>query len=337
MLQQNKTYQKVLLALADGMFHSGELLGKQLGLTRSAIWKAVAQLKRLGINVQSITRKGYRIQGGITLLNQECITQQISAKNQKLLDDIILLEQVNSTNTFLLEHIKHKPHKNIACFAEYQSHARGRRGHSWLSPFGNNIYHSLLWHFNKDPGQITGLSLAVSIAVIRSLIRYGLNQNTLQLKWPNDICHNHKKLAGVLIEMQAESNGHCSVVIGIGLNTHMDHVQSEILNNQCTSINNITQQAVDRNKIAGYLLDELINLLVEYNQHGLKHFLDEWRQYDSYSGHPIKLLMTSKTIEGTMQGVTDNGEVVIKDTQGQLKQYCNGEVSLRLAKEEASA
>ena len=332
MLQQNKTYQKVLLSLSDGEFHSGEFLGKQLGLTRSAIWKAVSQLKGLGIHIQSITRKGYRIQGGMDLLNQSIIVKELSNENRQKLDTITILEQVDSTNAYLLKCINQRPHKTIACFAEYQSDGRGRRGHQWLSPFGHNIYHSLLWHFNKDPAQVFGLSLAVSIAVIRSLVRYGLDPSQLKVKWPNDIYYANKKLAGVLIEMQAESNDHCSVVVGVGLNTYMEQIHQNILDNTCTTVFDIAEQPVNRNQLAGYLLDELITLLVQYNQYGLNHFLNEWRQHDCFTGEPIKLLMENRTIEGTMQGVSEKGEVIIKDLHGNIKNYCSGEVSLRSVK-----
>lgn len=322
-----KTVQKVLNILSDGQFHSGEIIGHELGISRSAIWKAINHLKNLGLDIQSITRKGYRIDGGIELLKQQEIYNWVSTKNRALINNIEVLQQIDSTNSYLLEQAILKPTKNIACFAEQQTHGRGRRGRHWTSPFGNNIYHSLLWNFSKDPAEIMGLSLVTSVAIIRALKRYGITQE-LSVKWPNDILYLNKKLAGVLIEMHAESHGHCAAVIGVGINTHLTQKQASSIDQPWTSISEITQQKTQRNKLAGILLDELIVGIQQFDRSDLSIFIDEWQQYNAHSNKIVTLhTATNKMVKGKFVGITNQGAIIIADKQAKTQHYFSGELS----------
>ena len=116
----------------------------------------------------------------------------------------------------------------MVCFAEHQSAGKGRRGRQWVSPFGSNIYMSILWRFQQDGIACTaGLSLAVGVAVIRALKTYGFNE--VGLKWPNDIYCQGKKLGGILIEVSGEADGPCAVIIGLGLNLFLPEIQGQTI------------------------------------------------------------------------------------------------------------
>ena len=178
-------------------------------------------------------------------------------ENKSLLNEIIVLNEIDSTNQFLFSKIDTKTPKSIACFSEQQTQGRGRRGREWLSPFASNIYHSLLWYFEKDPSELMGLSLAVAVMTTRALKQYGIKTG-LELKWPNDIFWESQKLAGILIEMVSQPQDICAVVVGIGINTRLSQQHIIDLDRPVTSIEKITQHPADRNQLAGLLLNALI-------------------------------------------------------------------------------
>ena len=198
---------KLLRLLADGQFHSGEELGEALGVSRAAVWKQLKKLDEMDIPFSSVKGKGYRLHDAIELLEPE----QIQASVQQKLDKLELLLDVDSTNTYLFQRAADYMGQRYAVLAEKQHGGRGRRGRHWVSPFGKNIYLSLLVSFSGGINALEGLSLVTAIAVEKALTRLGLTD--IGLKWPNDIYLQQKKVAGILLEVTGEYNSHCQVVI----------------------------------------------------------------------------------------------------------------------------
>lgn len=326
-MKKERQHQLIAI-LSDGNFHSGETLGKQLGVTRSAVWKQIRELILSGAEIESVTGKGYRMIHPIELLDKNIIQKQLSSISKKNLDQMILLNEIDSTNHYLSSLAKTHLNKNIACFAEKQTQGKGRHGRQWISPFGTNIYHSFLCHFEKDPGEIVGLSLAVGVAVNNALKRYGISTG-ITLKWPNDVLHCHKKLAGILLETMAENHGRCSVVIGIGINTQMTAQQAKKIDQTWTSIGNITKEKVKRNQLAGLLLDELIKTIVSFKEKGLSEFISEWKKWDDFIGKQVIIRHSTYTIQGMMQDITERGELILLTANNKQQRFLSGEVSLR--------
>jgi len=326
-IKKHKTREQLLHLLSDGSFHSGEDLGKQLGLTRAAIWKSIKQLEALGIEVESISGKGYRVPNGLDILKETSIRHLLSAGTESKIKEMQILDEVDSTNDYLLSQINTAEPKNIACFSERQTKGRGRRGREWVSPFANNIYHSLLWYFDKDPTELMGLSLAVAVMVSRALNNYGI-QDGLELKWPNDIFWQSQKLSGILIEMMGEPHEACAVVIGIGINTRLSDEKIETLNRPVTSIEKITGRQANRNQLAGLLLNSLIEGLQQFENDGLSPFLKEWRALDKFRGKMVTLSSVTRSITGIMQDVSERGELLLSNNEGDTQRYLSGEVSL---------
>lgn len=325
----NKT-QALLRLLQDGHFHSGQSLGETLGITRSAIWKAIQNLQKQGVEVQSVNGKGYRIPFGLSLLDPVLINDALKPEAAPLLNKLVCLENVDSTNDYLLKAVDHNNPKTIACFAEQQTAGKGRLGREWLSPYGNNIYHSLLWYFDKDPSELMGLSLAIAVATARALQTLGIRDH-LELKWPNDLLWRSQKFGGVLVEMLAEPQHHCAVVIGIGINTRLTLQQS--LDRPITSTESILGKPTNRNVLAAELLNQLLPALNDFNKNGLKNFINDWESLDSFRGRMVRLNSTQKEIIGLMRGITLNGELLLEDTQGRVSTHLSGEMSLRKLKE----
>ncbi|HMX99009.1 MAG TPA: biotin--[acetyl-CoA-carboxylase] ligase, partial [Agitococcus sp.] len=196
---------ELLTLLADGQFHSGVDLAKQLNVSRTTISKRVADWQALGLDIDTVTGKGYRLHTPIDWLNQQQIFQYIPSPIQALISEFVIYPVVSSTNDAVAQSLQKKSQSGVVCLAEMQSAGRGRRGRTWLSPPAGTFYGSVGWVFNEGFQVVEGLSLAIGVAVIQALNTCGVEG--LQLKWPNDIVWQGKKLGGILIEMNAEVGG----------------------------------------------------------------------------------------------------------------------------------
>ncbi len=330
-MELNERSQALLERLADGEFHAVEQLSQDFTLSNSDIALAIAQLTKAGVPVESVSNQGYRIPHGIQRLRKAAIENQLKTSIKEKLDDIIILAQTTSTNDYLLDLAKKEHTKNIACFAEYQSAARGRHGRPWLAPYGTNVYFSLLWHFKKTPTEIVSISLAVALAVVMTLEHHGI-QKGLSVKWPNDVYWAGRKIAGVLLEMTSNPKEGCSVVIGIGLNTHIPPELGQTINQPWTDIHTITKQNPDRNRLAGLLLNHLIETIGVFNEQSLTPFLPMWRELDHLIGKTVKLESQGHEIMGVMQDISEKGELILLCDNNQEKRFYSGELSLRMVK-----
>ena len=230
----------ILKLLSDGKFHSGEELGEKLNVSRAAISKHISVIQEWGLEIYRLKGRGYALSTPIELLRKEMI-------NHSQLPDPELLGVVDSTNQYLLNNMTMLEHGQ-SCFAEYQSAGRGRRGRRWVSPFGSNIYCSLYWCLDDGLAATMGLSLAIGIAVVDALESLGCEN--LKLKWPNDIYWNNRKLAGILIELSAQSGGAAHIVIGVGVNVELDERFNSEIGQPWIDLKTILNQSSIRNKLA---------------------------------------------------------------------------------------
>lgn len=322
---------RLLELLADGAFHSGEHLAKRLRISRGGIWKVIRGLRAIDIEVQSVPRQGYRLPRAVDLYDRDTLLQSMSEPTRALLDRLDVMLTVDSTNAFITQHPVSVPgHANV-CVAEIQTAGRGRRGRSWVAPFGSGICLSLGWQFAEQPPTFSALSLAVGVAVVRTLRRLGMQQ--VGLKWPNDIVWQQRKLGGILIEMRGESAGPAHVVIGIGLNMRMPaSVRIALAEQQAALIADVHEVLRDktpnRNVLAGALIDELADVLRQFASQGFEPFAAEWRSLDALADAPVKVLTSTNTTLGTARGVDADGTLLV-DVNGELRRFVSGEVSLR--------
>lgn len=323
--------QRLLALLANGAFHSGERLAKRLRISRGGVWKLVRTLRSLGIEIESVARQGYRLPRAVDLLTKEALLDAMSPTAQSLLDRTDVLLSVDSTNRHVYDSIDLAPGHAQLCIAELQNAGRGRRGRSWVAPFGSGICMSIGWQFQEAPPTFSALSLAVGVAVVKALRRFGAEG--VGLKWPNDLIWQGRKLGGILIEMRGESGGPAQVVIGIGLNMQMSStVRLALAEQQAVLIADVHEILRDstptRSALAGVLTEEIIELLPVFAARGFEPFVDEWRQLDTLAHAPVKVINGTETIVGTAQGVEVDGALLV-DVDGQLRRFVSGEVSLR--------
>ncbi|MEM8500530.1 MAG: bifunctional biotin--[acetyl-CoA-carboxylase] ligase/biotin operon repressor BirA [Pseudomonadota bacterium] len=315
---------QLLHILADGEFHSGEEIGRALGVSRAAVWKRLSGLERLGLHLEARHRTGYRIAGGLDLLDADRIRPQMafSSKLGKL--DVLL--DIDSTNERALASTVH-PGRAYACVAESQREGRGRHGRTWVSPFANSIYLSLAWEFNAGISALEGLSLATGVAILRALQSQGIDSPGL--KWPNDIVFDGRKLGGVLIELSGEISGPCKAVIGIGLNGALPDASATEIDIPWTDLKTLAGNAsIDRNALVAKLLDELIALVSDYHQQGFATWRDAWLDYDALSGQNLSVHLGDKRIIGIAAGVDGRGALLLKTGDG-IQSFAGGEVSLK--------
>lgn len=315
---------QLLQILSDNRFHSGERLGDALGISRTAVWKHIQALQKMGVDCHSVSGKGYRLAHRVELLDPNIILSQLTDKGRELLSKLEIFPEIHSTNSHLMEN-RRLLERGHACLAEAQTRGRGRRGREWVSPFARNLYLSLYWKFDVSLAAISGLGLAIAVGVVRALNNIGMDG--VQLKWPNDILWNDQKLAGILLEMSAESGGPYHVVIGIGMNINMDD-EVEGIGQPWVGLNKITNRYVSRNSVASCILDSLLKTAVEYQNGGLESFVDDWHAADAYSSQAVVIQQPGGNISGTARGIDNEGAIIIETTDG-LQRFHSGDVSLR--------
>jgi BirA family biotin operon repressor/biotin-[acetyl-CoA-carboxylase] ligase len=325
--------ERLLALLADGEFHSGEKLAARLRISRSAVWKIVGTLREIGVAIESAAKQGYRLPQPVELYNTELVRELLAPKQQTQIDSLTALLQVDSTNRYLIDMAPAPPGSAQLCVAEIQSAGRGRRGRSWLAPFGSGLCLSLAWSFEESPPTLSALSLAVGVAVTRALQRIG--GDSVQLKWPNDLVWRARKLGGILIEMRGESGGPTRVVIGLGLNVRMPAAtRLDLAKQQATLITDLHEilgeRTPSRNTLVAAVISELINALQVFERRGFEAFADEWRNRDALKDVPVRVLCANESINGIARGAAEDGALLV-DVNGELQRFVSGEVSLRAA------
>lgn len=314
---------RILTKLADGQFHSGEELGAELGISRAAISKHIKALEGLGLEIFSVTGKGYRLACKLDLLDPSLINAARRFADKPL----TVLSVVDSTNTYLKS--KHSAHQNgAACLAEAQTAGRGRQGRKWQSPFGASLYLSMYWTFSGGYQAIGGLSLMIGVAVVEALNRLGVEG--LQLKWPNDIYLDGKKLGGVLVEVEGQIHDQSHCIVGVGLNIRLPDLVGDEIDQPYTDLAQHTTRLPDRNLLAAAVLDELQENLLRFEHEGLAVFLPRWEVLNLFKEKKIKMLCGPNHFEGVCRGVNKDGALLVQLPDG-IKAFYGGEVSVRSA------
>lgn len=311
--------QTLISLLSDGQFHSGEQLGEQLGISRAAVSKHMAALKGLGLDLFSLTGKGYRLAVPLALYDQ--------AQLQALapMAPIHCFPVIDSTNQFLLERVN-QARAGECCLAECQTAGRGRRGKPWISPFGCQLILSMYWRLEQGMAAAMGLSLAVGVAVVEAL--ESLGYQGVELKWPNDLYYQGRKLAGILVEMSGSAGASCHLVIGVGLNLAMPVREGERIDQAWAELRHINPELVDRNQLAARVIERLQTAMQTFEQRGLGSFVDAWNRLDHFAGRPVRLLMGDQEVRGIARGIDDRGALRLETEEG-IKFYLGGEISLR--------
>jgi BirA family biotin operon repressor/biotin-[acetyl-CoA-carboxylase] ligase len=258
-------------------------------------------------------------------LEAERITNNLKKHILDYLPEIFISDKTASTNDDAKEYLLIQPAELSVHLAEQQEAGKGRNGKKWISPKGKNIYLSLGWKSPLQYSELDGLSLSVG-SILATVLNKKAN-NSIKIKWPNDLMINQKKISGILIET-IEIEGQVGIVIGIGINVHMSQEDGKDIDQSWVALDEASRDINDRNLLVAMLLNELFKLIKIFPKEGFKAFKSEFESLDLLNGKVCKVTSddTDKVVE--VIGVSDSGELLVKENSEYLTlRY--GEVSIR--------
>ncbi|ABF14181.1 biotin--[acetyl-CoA-carboxylase] ligase [Candidatus Palibaumannia cicadellinicola] len=260
----------IIRIISDGNIYSIEHLCDLLHINTLVINQYIKIIHEWGINLCAIQQKNnnysFYLKKPLYLLDEQIIQAML------IKGSIRVLPVINSTNQYLIDNLK-KLQSGDACVAEYQFNGRGTRGSRWISPFGYNLYYSIYWRFEHiQLSSLIHISLIVSIAVAEMLQTLGAHN--IQVKWPNDLYFDKRKLAGILVEITSDNRNLTHVVIGVGINLNMPLIVKKWINLQELGIH------IMRNILTAKLTQVLHNALILFEHEGLAPFILRWSQFN---------------------------------------------------------
>lgn len=324
MKKTNENVHKLLKILNDLEYHDGSNLGEALGITRAAIWKLIKKLKAYGIAIQSCQSKGYRLLKPLILLDEK----KIKAAHNTAKMHLEIFEKIDSTNDYLKKQALSMQQIAI-CLAEMQTAGKGRLNREWYSPFAENIYLSLRYPLTTDISQLNGISLLAGLAICKAIeTLFPMLKPHLRVKWPNDVWISGEKLAGTLMEIQAESHGNCQIIFGIGLNVNMQQVPKTSITQKWTALTKATNTYIDRNPLCASLITQLIAYIERFLNKGFKDFQTEWKKRDALTQRTLRLSTGTQDWEGDYLGINAQGHLLLRTRQGKQLSFAAGDATL---------
>ncbi len=282
------------------------------------LWQA---LDDMGLSVESVDDTRVALAEPLELLDEARIRQAMP-QGLPHMSALHIHWRVDSTNTWLLDQAGKTGFHGSVCLAEYQLAGRGRRGRTWVSPFGRNIYLSLGWAFPRQRS-IAGLSLVAGMVVAGALRDLGLSQ--VGLKWPNDLLIASQKLGGILVEAAIARESQ-PVVVGIGINLSLDRRAAAGIEQPYTTV--LEHVRLSRNQIVSRLANDLLPAFGLFAEQGFRPFASEWPTFDALEGEQVTILRGREQITGINRGIDNDGNLRL-DTDHGIQAYNSGEVSLR--------
>lgn len=315
-------FLEVLRQLSHQDFVSGEQIARRLGCSRATIHNAVQEANEIGVAIHAVQGRGYRLAVPLDWLDPALFTGRLEAAGFH----VHYFDRLSSTNSFLLDESRRGvPHRTVA-IAEWQTQGRGRRGRTWLAPLGNGLAFSLLWRSGRPAAELSGLSLAVGVALVGALQALGLME--AKVKWPNDIVVNGQKLAGVLIELSGDMLGPSTAVVGVGINLQGGDDLTRAVGQAVTDMSTHLGQ-VNRNEVFMALLTALDEGLTRFEHAGFAAFREDWNSCHAYHGRIVSVQTgQGERITGVAKGVDELGALLL-ETQDGVQRFHSGEVSLR--------
>ena len=264
---------------------------------------------------------------GMDFLDEAAILAElqcrISAFQMSTLD-LEIHRVTQSTNDVVMQRLVESQSTTILCTAEMQTGGKGRRGRTWVSPFGRNIYLTYGRFVDRQLSELGGLSLALGMLVVDVLRSMGLER--VGLKWPNDIVLDGGKLGGILLELRASDALGIGVVAGLGLNLSFKAEEASSIDQPWSAIS--SQLAMPRNILLGKLGGVMVNVMQAFEEVGFDSFADKWGEYNLYAGQPINVIRGREIISGIDSGVDQAGNLLLRTDAG-LEVHNSGEVSVR--------
>lgn len=319
-----KTEVLKMLREADG-YLSGQELSQKLGVSRTAVWKIINQLKEEGYEIQAVRNRGYCLIQAADVITQAELESLIHTRWAGT--HLVYYDETDSTNSRARQLGEEGwPHGTLAV-ADCQLAGRGRRGRNWVSPRGTGIWMSILLRPKVPPQAASMMTLVAALAVAKG-IRQAAGLET-QIKWPNDIVHNGRKICGILTEMSTEGDWIRYGVIGIGINVNTSQFPPE-LQDTATSLKLELGKDVKRAGVVAACMEAFEPYYEIYERDkDLSGLIQEYNSLSANIGRQVKVLNPSGSYEGQALGIDSTGSLLVKDQEGQIRTVISGEVSVR--------
>lgn len=280
----------------------------------------------MGLKVHAVRGRGYRIPVPVEWLDKALVVEHLG--DAAGVYDVRMMDSVDSTNNVLMEAaLTGAPDGTVVC-AEHQLAGKGRRGRRWHAVLGGGLTFSVLWRFENGLQSLSGLSLAVGLAIARAVNRH--SRHTARLKWPNDVLVDYRKLAGILVEVQGDLHGAAFAVVGVGLNVRLNPEQRDVVDQAVVDLHEMGV-TVGRNQLLAECLQALQATLMLFREQGFAALRADWMALDAYADKAVALkLSDAKGVTGMAAGVDASGALLLRDPQCVIHAYSGGEISLRL-------
>lgn len=313
-----------LLRSADG-YISGQELCNRFGVSRTAVWKAINQLKEAGYEIEAQQNKGYRLMAAPDLMTEAEIKSLLHT--DWVAKEVLYFDTIDSTNTKAQELAEKGYPSGTLVVADKQESGKGRRGRSWVSPSGTGIFMTLMIKPDINPNNASMLTLVAALAVAKAIT--SVTGEEAMIKWPNDIVVNGKKVCGILTEMNAQFDYINHIVVGIGINVHNESFPEEI--SQMAS--SLMIEAGGKRFHRAQIIAETMSYFEQYYDTFLKtqDLSDLVREYDKLlvnRNKSVRVLDPKEPFDGKAMGITPKGELIV-DTWESRKLVSSGEVSVR--------
>jgi BirA family biotin operon repressor/biotin-[acetyl-CoA-carboxylase] ligase len=278
----------------------------------------------MGVEIFSVPGRGYRLAEPIEFLDAALLEDSLVAAGVR----VVVADEIDSTSTRLMAMAAEGAHSGTCLAAEWQSAGRGRRGRSWVSALGGSLTFSLLWRFERGAGHLAGLSLAVGAAVARALSAQGVAR--AQVKWPNDVLVDFRKIAGILVETTGDIQGPSVAVVGVGVNYRLGERSLEGIAQAVTDVVQCARPVPSRNALLAALLAELAATLRRFEITGFAAERDSWRSLHAYRGRAVRVLPAHEpAFDATVADVAPDGALVVTLPDGRSLALSSAEISLR--------
>jgi len=317
---------EVLQLLRDSRdYVSGQQICESFGISRTAVWKIINQLKEEGYEIEAVQNKGYHLTGAPDVLSLSELKTRIKTKMAG--SHLLYFDVVGSTNIEAKKQAENGAPEGLLVVADKQEAGRGRRGRSWESPAGANIFMTLLLRPSFSPGKASMITLVMAVSVAQAVSEAaGL---TAKIKWPNDVVVNKKKVVGILTELTMETDYIQYLVCGVGINV-----------NQMSFPETIAQTATSLYLEGGRQVNRagLIEKVMERFEENYEIFLktedmsgltEPYNRLLVNKGERVRVLDPKGEYDGLSHGINEIGELIVEKQDGSVENVYAGEVSVR--------
>ena len=305
-------------------FVSGELISRELQVSRTAVWKHINGLRDAGYKIEAIPSRGYHLLSSPDILSLEEVREKLNTT--RIGRRLVCLPETTSTNADAFGLAEEGAEEGTTVIADAQNGGKGRRGRVWTSPAGVNLYCSVVLRPEIMPHEASQLTFLSAVAVARAIESTTALQP--EIKWPNDVLINGRKVAGLLNEMSAETDGINFVILGIGANLNMTQAQFPAdLRSPATSLLLEQGLPVNRARFAAHMLGELDRLYTDFLQHGFGPVRDEWQQRCNANGREVVVSDAGvETVRGMFDGIDGDGALLLRFPDGTVERILSGDV-----------